>query len=188
MVRKKVKVAPAAPSANNGDMNDLTGTVCRWIKDLDLVGHELIPTVSPDLNIFSLLHAPGESAAGSTTATAFAQARGLQSLRAAVVGGRGSAEDIRLVFLVSLLLYLDPRTSHLRKAVKILLATAEKILKEQHSGSGTSADDMVDLVAARFVAGSWEIHAGMVGIGERTASAAGKAASDAAALSTAASL
>lgn len=188
MVRKKIKVAPAAASVNNSDMNDLTGTVCSWLEDLDLVGHDVVPAVSPDLDIFSLLRAPGESVAGSTAGTAFVQARGLQSLRAAVVAGSGSADDLRLVFLVSLLLYLDPSTSHLRKAIKILLIATERVLKEQHSGGGSSTDDIVDVVAARFTGRSWDIHGGMVASLKRTASAAERAPADAAALRTAASL
>lgn len=151
MVRKKMKKAPS--SGTNITHNDVTGIVCSWLKDLDLVGHDLIPSVPTDLDIFSLVQPAGES-------STFAQARGLQALRAGVVAKTiASAEDLRLVFLVSLLLFMHPETSHLRKAVKSLLAATENALNEQQGGS-SDTDRTVELVAARFAARSWDMGSG----------------------------
>lgn len=152
MVRKKMKKAPSSSSdADSIALNDITGIVCSWLKDLDLVGHDLIPAVPTELDIFSLVQSTGES-------SAFAQARGLQALRAGVVSKTiASAEDLRLIFLVSLLLFIHPETSHLRKAVKSLLAATENAVKEQQCG-GSDTDGMVELVAARFAARSWDMY------------------------------
>lgn len=152
MVRKKMKKAPASSSGTNNIIahNDVTGIVCSWLKDLGLVGHDLIPAVPADLDIFSLVQPPGES-------SAFAQARGLQALRAGVVAKTIASEDLRLVFLVSLLLFIHPETSHLRKAVKSLLAATENAMKEQQCGSSDTGG-MVELVAARFAARSWDMY------------------------------
>lgn len=144
MVRKKMKKAPASSAMAP---NDVTDIVRSWLTDLDLVGHDLIPAVPTDLDIFSLAQPAGES-------SAFAQARGLQALRAGVVAKTiASAEDLRLLFLVSLILFIHPETSHLRKAVKSLLAATESALQEQQCGS-SDTDGMVELVAARFAARS----------------------------------
>eukprot|EP00903_Cladosiphon_okamuranus_P018216 g16755.t1 len=150
MVRKKLKKAPTR-SGTNITHNDVTGIVCSWLKGLDLVGHDLIPSVPTDLDIFSLVPLSGET-------SAFAQARGLQALRAGVAAKTvESAEDLRLIFLVSLLLFMHPETSHLRKAVKSLLAATENALNEQQGGS-SEAGRMVELIAARFAARSWDMH------------------------------
>ena len=155
MVRKKMKKAASGGSGTNNSIaqNDITGIVRSWLKDLDLVDHELIPAVPSDLDIFSLVRPAGET-------SAFAQARGLQALRAGVVANTiVRAEDLRLIFLVSLLLFIHPETSHLRKAVKSLLAATENSAKEQQCGS-SDTDGMVELVAARFAARSWHMHNG----------------------------
>lgn len=152
MVRKKMKKAGLASSSGTSipARNDVTGVVWSWLKDLDLVGHDLIPAIPTDLDIFSLVQPAGES-------SAFAQARGLQALRAGVVAKTiVSAEDLRLIFLVSLLLFIHPETSNLRKAVKSLLAATENAMKEQQRGS-SDTDGMVELVAARFAARTWNM-------------------------------
>ncbi|CAN0487376.1 unnamed protein product, partial [Ectocarpus sp. 8 AP-2014] len=163
MVRKKMKRVADAVTPDNQAASGLTGTVCSWLKDLDLVGHELLPTISSDLDIFSLLCRTGESSAGSSAPESkFAQARGLQALRAAVAGGSASVEDLRLIFLYGLLLYIDPGTSHLRKAIKSLLGATEKVIQEQQLESGDSSmtDSIAGLVAARFAKRSWDLQAG----------------------------
>lgn len=165
MVRKKMKRAPEVGSSTNNAVRDLTGTVRSWLEALDLAKHDLIPAVAPDLDMFSLLQSPGSKKAdkmAETETTAFAQARGLQALRADVVGGKASAKDLRLMFLVSLLLFIDPDTSHLRKAVKSLLAATESAIKEQQRGSSdsSSTDGVVELVAARFAACWWDMYSG----------------------------
>eukprot|EP00752_Nemacystus_decipiens_P004263 g3894.t1 len=153
MVRKKMKKAPAGSGSSTTSIttrDDITTTVWSWLKDLDLAGHDLIPAVPADLDIFSLAQPAGES-------SAFAQARGLQALRAGLVDKTiARAEDLRLIFLVSLLLFIHPETSHLRKAVKSLLAAAENAVKGQQCGS-SDTDEMVELVAARFAARSWNL-------------------------------
>lgn len=149
MVRKKLKKAPAASSGII--VQDVTGIVCSWLQDLDLVGHPSIPAVPADLDIFSLVQPAGEC-------SAFAQARALQALRTGVVAKTiVSAEDLRLIFLVSLLLFIHPDTSHLRKAVKSLLAATENAVKERQCGS-SDTDGIVELVAARFAARSWDMY------------------------------
>lgn len=149
MVRKKMKKAPASSSGTMFAQN-ITGIVNSWLNDLDLVGHDLIPVVPTDLDIFSLVQPAGES-------SAFAQARGLQALRAGVVSRTiVSVEDLRLIFLVNLLLFIHPETSNLRKAVKSLLAATESALKELQCGS-SDTDGMVELVAAKFAARSWDM-------------------------------
>ncbi|CAM9242712.1 unnamed protein product [Ectocarpus sp. 4 AP-2014] len=163
MVRKKMKRVADAVTPDNEAASGLTGTVCSWVKDLDLVGHELLPTISSDLDIFSLLCRAGESSTGSRAADSkFAQARGLQALRAAVAGRSASVEDLRLIFLYGLLLYIDPGTSHLRKAIKNLLGATEKVIQEQQLESGNSSmtDSIAGLVAARFAKRSWDLQAG----------------------------
>lgn len=153
MVRKKIKKAPASGSGTDTTVtqNDVAGIVCSWLKDLDLVGHDMIPAVPADLDIFSLVQTPGEN-------SAFAQARGLQALRAGVVAKTiASPEDLRLVFLVSVLLFMHPETSYARKAVKSLLTATETAMKEQQSGSSHS-DEMVELIAARFAARACDMY------------------------------
>lgn len=188
MVRKKMRrVANVLNTSDNRAASGLTGTVCSWLKDLDLVGNELLPTISPDLDIFSLLCRTGESSAGSSAAeTKFAQARGLQALRAAVAGGSASGEDLRLIFLYGLLLYIDPGTSHLRKAVKSLLGATERVSQDQQLETGNSmTDSIAGLVAARFAKRSWDMQAGLAATYD---GAAGEAAAAAAAMRMAVSL
>lgn len=190
-MRKKIKRAPEASvgtstsrSCTNADRS-LTLIVCSWLKDLDLHEHDLIPQVPPDLDIFSLLQSPGESSKKATknAETEFGQARGLQALRASVVGGKAFGRDLRLMFLVSLLLFIDPHTSHLRKAVKSLLAATERVIKEQQRGGGSSSTDViVELVAARFATRWWNMNAGPPTPPDRAAPAAGQAVDMAASL------
>lgn len=135
MVRKKIKRAPEASELPNVDLNNI---VVSWVEALDLPGHESVPAIPLNVDIFNLLH---------STQGSFTQARGLQALRAAVARGAASARELRLIFLASLLLFIDPDTSPLRKSVKSLLYAAENAT--QALGSGT--DEMVELVAARFL-------------------------------------
>ncbi|CBJ32757.1 conserved unknown protein [Ectocarpus siliculosus] len=190
MVRKKMKRVADAVPPDNQDASGLTGTVCSWLKDLDLVGHELLPTISSDLDISNLPCRTGETSAGSSAVESkFAQARGLQALRAAVAGGSASVEDLRLIFLYGLLLYIDPGTSHLRKAIKSLLGATEKIIQEQQLESGNSSmtDSIAGLVAARFAKRSWDLQAGAAATHDG-ADRSGGTATAAAAVRTAVSL
>ncbi|CAN0161291.1 unnamed protein product [Ectocarpus sp. 6 AP-2014] len=189
MVRKKMKRVADAVPPDNQDASGLTGTVCSWLKDLDLVGHELLPTISSDLDISSLLCRTGESSAGSSAVESkFAQARGLQALRAAVAGGSASVEDLRLIFLYGLLLYIDPGTSHLRKAIKSLLGATEKVIQEQQLESGNGmTDSIAGLVAARFAKRSWDLQTGAAATYDG-ADPSGGTATAAAAVRTAVSL
>lgn len=149
MVRKKTKKAPEATEHLKVEINTV---VFLWLEDLQLLGHEVIPAVPPDLDVFNLrettLSMPSDQ---SSKATAFAQVRGMQALRASVVRGTFSLQELRLIFLCSLLLFIDPATSFLRKSLKSLMAVAESACKER----GDSTDAMVDLVAARFVERAW---------------------------------
>ncbi|CAM9221310.1 unnamed protein product [Ectocarpus fasciculatus] len=193
MVRKKTKrVADEVNTADNRAASQgLTGTVCSWLKDLDLVGHELLPTISSDLDVFSLLCRTGESSAGSSVAeTKFAQARGLQALRAAVAGGSASIEDLRLIYLYGLLLYMDPGTAHLRKAIKSLLGATERVVQDQQLESGNSSmtDSIAGLVAARFAKRAWDLQADPAATHDGAEPSAGKAAAAAAAVHMAVSL
>lgn len=150
MVRKKIKKAQAGGNMGGTDLTDLTGIARSWLEDLDLVGHDLMPAIAADLDILTLLQPPGESS------KPFAQARGLQALRAGIVAGTASLEHLRLIFVVSLLLFLHPETSHLRKAVKSLLAAAEKAIAEKQLG-GSSTDAVVELVATRLAGRAWNM-------------------------------
>lgn len=140
MVRKKMKKAPEASEHPNVDLNSI---VVYWLKALDLPGHEAVPTISLDVDIFSLL----QSAQCSSDQSSFTQVRGLQALRAAVARGNASADEVRLLLLVSLLLFIDPDTSPLRKCVKSLLHAAESAIE----ALGSETDVMVELVTVRFL-------------------------------------
>ncbi|CAN0360628.1 unnamed protein product, partial [Laminaria digitata] len=140
MVRKKMKKAPEAFEHPNVDLNSI---VVSWLKALDLPGHEAVPTISLNVDIFSLL----QSAQCSSDQSSFTQVRGLQALRAAVARGNASADELRLLLLVSLLLFIDPDTSPLRKCVKSLLHAAESAIE----ALGSETDVMVELVTVRFL-------------------------------------
>ena len=142
MVRKKMKRAPEASEHPNVDLNSI---VELWLESLDLTGHGPAPGISPSVDIFSLL----QSAQSPSDQSYFTQVRGLQALRAAVARGAASATEVRSILLTSLLLFIDPDTSPLRKSVKSVLYAAEKATQEL--GSGTEADEMVELVVARFL-------------------------------------
>lgn len=142
MVRKKMKRAPEASEHPNVNLNNI---VASWLEALDLPGHESVPAIPLNVDIFSLL----QSAQFSSDQSYLTQVRGLQALRAAVARGAASAGDLRSILLTSLLLFIDPDTSTLRKSVKGLLYAAENAIQELGSGSGT--EEMVELVLARFL-------------------------------------
>lgn len=64
----------------------------------------------------------------------------------------GLADELNLIFLVSLLLYVDPDTGALRKAIKGLILATEKAA----STIGSNTDCIVDLVFTRFLDWAWE--------------------------------
>lgn len=155
MVRKKIKKAPRV--AERAQSMDLNGVVLFWLTELQLLHHKCLPLVAADLDIFSLLQdapMPQQSPGSAPTLDgAFAQVRGLHALRAAVVRGTvASAEGLRLLFLVSLLVFIDPGCSSLRKAVKGLLLASEKASE----ALGHTTDDVVELVATRFIDLAWD--------------------------------
>lgn len=142
MVRKKLKKGTgAAELSQRTASDDASATVISWLEELQLMGHEGLPVVSPDLDVFGLLQE-----VPLPSPSAFSQARGVQALRAAVAKGLASREQLRLVFVVSLLLYIDPGTS-LRKAFKGLLLAVERASEQ----IGDNTDDVVKLVATKFV-------------------------------------
>lgn len=141
MVRKKMKRAPESSEHSNVNLNNI---VASWLKALHLPGLESVPPIPPDVDIFSLLH----SEQVSSDQSAFTEARGLQALRAAVARGTASPEEVRFILLASLLLFVDPDTSALRKSVKGLLHAAENATPE---ALGSKTEEMVEIVAARFL-------------------------------------
>lgn len=175
MVRKKLKKASqgqhSAPGYSgtqrgdgDGDSNNLRNAVETWLEYLNLAlgADPLPPPVSPRLDVFGVL--------GNCERGPFAQVRSLQGLRTRVqkiaaaheerpaassaadhletVTPTAERQEIHLVFLISLLLYMDTDTGSLRKAIKGLLLTAEKAAI---SMGGTSTDDIVHVVSDRFL-------------------------------------
>lgn len=97
-----------------------------------------------NVDVFSLL----QNTQVSSDQSVFTQARGLQALRAAVARGTASPGEVRFILLSSLLLFIDPDTSTLRKSVKCLLCAAENSTPGAH---GSETEEMVEIVAARFL-------------------------------------
>lgn len=109
----------------------------------------------------STLSSPTSSGEAANT---FSQVRGLQALKVRVqqvvseasgkYDGNARNEELRLVFLYCLLLYMDPDTGSLRKSTKALLMAAEEASKTLGGGM----DDIVELVATRFVERAWNMN------------------------------
>lgn len=162
MVRKKLKKAPAhslpVPSQSEEALfgTNLTTIFFAWVTSLRLLedhDHDLFPEIPPDLNVFSLLVHPSATSSQPLN-TAFAEVRGIQALRARVGSAHcaASANDLRLVYLVSLLIFIDPDTSSIKKAVKSLSEAAEAAVVAR----GDNVVGMVALVTTRFLERAWE--------------------------------
>lgn len=127
-----------------------------------MLGEEGLPKRMPtDSDLYCAALSSSSSSVEGAENT-FAQVRGLQALKVRIqqVSGaspehRGIAsnEDLRLVFLNCLLLYMDPDTGSLRKSIKALVMTAAEASKT--FGNGT--DDIVGLVVTRFVELAWNM-------------------------------
>lgn len=174
MVRKKLKKAPKGQHATGQRNTEQRGDNCQsknllsvvniWLENLEIALGEdpMPPSASPHLDVFDALQ--------SSERGPFAQVRSLQGLRKRVQDiapidqlskdSNGSAidkvdetvtplgQEVDLVFLFSLLLYMDPDTATLRKVVKGLLLTAEKA--DIAIGS-MNTDRMVNIVFSRFL-------------------------------------
>lgn len=181
MVRKKLKRVSQsqhpAPEysgtqggGGDGHSNNLRTVVETWFKHLNIAlgADPLPPPVSPRLDVFGVLT--------NSEGGPFAQVRSLQGLRSRLqkiaaahekrpdawsaadhvetVTRTAERQELNLVFLISLLLYMDTDTGSLRKAIKGLLLTAEKAAISMGS---TSTDNIVHVVFDRFLDRSLEV-------------------------------
>jgi len=122
MVRKKLKKPDGSVAHGLSSLADPAAVVFSWLRDLKLSKHDHIPAIGPDFEMFSLLQ-------GSTLTvpTALAQVNSMRTLRAAIVSGEiNDAAHLRMLFLASMLLYIDSTAHAIRKSLKeLLLATEE---------------------------------------------------------------
>lgn len=174
MVRKKLKKVRQDQHDRGQDITEKQGdddqsknllnVVNIWLKNLNIrLGEDSMPrSASPQLDVFGTLQ--------NYERGPFTQVRGLQGLRNRlqdiVAMGQLSksrtgsavhdvdkiatsfAEEVKLVYLLSLLLYMDPDTAAFRKIVKGLLLTAEKATIAIGS---MSTDHIVKIVFSNFL-------------------------------------
>lgn len=164
MVRKRLKKPPQAQATEGRHLElDLTPVVFRWLEGLQLKLGEgsLPPSQSPKLALFTFLCVSNQSGSRGP----YPQVQGLRKLREKVLsvvsqhlhsdgeeGRKELVDELRLVHIAGLLLYIDPDAAVLRKVLKSLLNATEEAAASLGSGTG----DAVHLVFNAFVTRAFE--------------------------------
>lgn len=166
MVRKKLKKPPTCLRDQQGAIvvNDCVG---KWLSVLNITASDVMPAVLTQrmmsVDVLGLLNidSPGKVLScgdESYIEERFSQIRRIHRLRERVlkvsveqVDGQ-TTEELFMVFLAALLLYVDPRATSTRKTARTLFDAAEKILGLINSAAYDRACHIVDEVAQRLVA------------------------------------
>lgn len=159
MVRERLNKAQRRMAVvQQSQSYDLTPIVHRWLRDLKLtLGEGTLPSpLSPVLDLFGLLRGvhsiPFKGMKQQASDMQFSQVRGFQEMRSRVLHlpsrnttslssteAHDQVDELRLVFLVNLVLLMDPTIGTLRRAITSLLIATEHTL----ASFGSAVDDLV---------------------------------------------
>lgn len=152
MVRKKLKKPHGAVSHGHSPAIDPAEVVISWLRDLQLLESNSIPAIGLNISHFDTMKLPyGPSL---TLPTALAQVDGIRTLREAILAGENIDEaQLRVLFLASMLLHIDPKAYALRKSLADLLLA----IQETKPLQGGRTDDIAEAVVTKFIDLAWRI-------------------------------